>query len=221
MFGLVTDATGRYRFDSLPPGRYLLQFEIKPSLVIAKDNAPQYVWLTVGSTDESVVVGAPKPAVAGVAPTPGPQRLRVGGMVQPSRLISRTDLVYPPELQQLGIDGTVMLRAIISKTGDATVEDSPAPPQPVLLQALLQDRFGLVAHREMRPLPTFELALAREGRLGPRLTRSSFDCAAYARSAHPPPEPGRPPTCGTNIRMGALSGRSISMAQLALASRRF
>ncbi|MBZ5578596.1 MAG: TIGR03435 family protein [Acidobacteriia bacterium] len=98
---------------------------------------------------------------------------------------------------------------------NAKVEDSPAPPQPVLLRALLKDRFGLRDHNETRQLPTFELMLAREGRLGPRLKQSDFDCAAYARSAHAPPEPGRPPTCATNIRMGALTGRSISMAQLA------
>lgn len=116
-----TNAAGRYSFDSLAPGRYLLQFEVpgfKPVLIMAQDNAPQYVWLTVGATSESVVVGAPKPAVTGVAPAPGPQRIRVGGNVQPSRLISRTDPVYPPELQQLGIEGTVMIRAIISKTGE-------------------------------------------------------------------------------------------------------
>ena len=118
-----TDAAGRYKFDSLPPGRYLLQFEVpgfKPSLIMAQDNAPQYVWLTVGSISESVVVGAPKPAVTGVAPAPGPQRIRVGGNVQPSRLISRTEPAYPPELQQLGIQGAVMIRAIISKAGEPT-----------------------------------------------------------------------------------------------------
>jgi TonB family protein len=118
-----TDAAGRYGFDALPPGHYLLQFDVPgftPALVMARDDAPQYVWLTVGSINESVVVGAPKPAVVGVAPAPGPQRIRVGGNVQPSRLISRTEPVYPPELQQLGIEGTVMIRAIISKTGEPT-----------------------------------------------------------------------------------------------------
>jgi TonB family protein len=116
-----TDAAGRYKFDSLAPGRYLLQFDVpgfQPVLIMARDDGPQYVWLTVGSMNESVVVGAPKPAVTGVAPAPGPQRIRVGGNVQPSRLISRTEPVYPPELQQLGIEGTVIIRAIISKTGE-------------------------------------------------------------------------------------------------------
>lgn len=136
-----TDAAGRYKFDSLPPGRYLLQFEapgFKPALVMAQDNAPQYVWLTVGSISESVVVGAPKPAVTGVAPAPGPQRIRVGGNVQPSRLISRTEPAYPPELQQLGIQGAVMIRALISKTGEpANLQVINTGMDPRLAQAAL------------------------------------------------------------------------------------
>jgi protein TonB len=41
----------------------------------------------------------------------------VGGMVTPVKLVRQTRPVYPPELQQLGVEGIVMLRAIISKDG--------------------------------------------------------------------------------------------------------
>lgn len=120
----TTGPTGAYRFDNLPPGRYLLQFNVpgfKPVLLMAGSTSPQYVWLTVGSTQEAIVVSAPKPAVVGVAPQPAaPQRIRVGGNVQPARLISRPATVYPPELQQLGIEGTVVIEAIIGKTGEPT-----------------------------------------------------------------------------------------------------
>lgn len=100
----------------------------------------------------------------------------------------------------------------------AKVEDNPPPSQQRLLQALLRDRFGLVVHRETRQLPTFALMLARsDGKPGPQLTRSNFDCAAYRQGPHPPPELDRTSPCSMRINRGALSGRSISMAQLATA----
>ena len=86
----------------------------------------------------------------------------------------------------------------------------------MLLRALLKDRFKLVVHNEERELPIFALVPARsDGKLGPRLTRSAFDCAAYLAGPHDPPEPGRTPKCATRIGVGALSGAAIPMAQLA------
>jgi protein TonB len=38
-------------------------------------------------------------------------------MVTPLRLLRQTRPVYPPELQQLGLEGTVIMRAVISKNG--------------------------------------------------------------------------------------------------------
>jgi len=98
----------------------------------------------------------------------------------------------------------------------AKVEDSPAPPQQALLRALLKDRFKLAVHNETRELPIFALVLARsDGKLGPQLTKSAFDCAAWRAGPHPPPEPGRTPNCATRIGPGALSGKAIPMTQLA------
>lgn len=98
----------------------------------------------------------------------------------------------------------------------AKVEDSPAPSQQVLLRALLKDRFELAVHNETRELPVFALTVARsDGKLGPGLSKSAFDCAAYFAGPHGPPVPGRTPQCATRIGPGALSGKAISMAQLA------
>jgi uncharacterized protein (TIGR03435 family) len=86
-----------------------------------------------------------------------------------------------------------------------------------LLQTLLKDRFQLAAHNETRELPVFALVQAgRNGKLGPQLTKSAFDCAAYLTGPHDPPQPGRAPACATNIRLGALSGKAIPLAQLAI-----
>jgi uncharacterized protein (TIGR03435 family) len=98
----------------------------------------------------------------------------------------------------------------------AKADGSPAPSQQVLLRALLKDRFKLAVHNETRDLPVFALVVARrDGKLGPQLTKSSFDCAAYLAGPHPPPEPGRTPDCAMRIGLGALYGKAISMATLA------
>jgi uncharacterized protein (TIGR03435 family) len=98
----------------------------------------------------------------------------------------------------------------------AKVEDSPPPSQQALLRVLLKDRFKLVVHNETRELPIFALVLARgDGKLGPQLTKSTFDCAAYLAGPHDPPQPGRAPTCGTNVGPRTLFGKAIPMTQLA------
>lgn len=98
----------------------------------------------------------------------------------------------------------------------AKAENNPAPSQQTLLRALLKDRFKLQAHDETRELPIFSLVVARsDGKLGPQLNKSAFDCAAYLAGPHGPPEPGRTPNCATRIGPGALFGKAISMAQLA------
>lgn len=98
----------------------------------------------------------------------------------------------------------------------AKVEDQPAPTQQVLLQALLKERFKMTAHTETREQPVFALTVAKsDGKLGPKLSQSTFDCAAYFAAPHAPPEPGRTPNCATRIGLGTLFGKAIPMAQLA------
>jgi len=102
----------------------------------------------------------------------------------------------------------------------AKADGPPYPTQQALVRALLEDRFHLAARNEPRDMPIFALVLARreakpEGKLGPQLTGSSFDCAALLAGPHAPPEPGRTPNCATRIGPGTLSGKAISMAQLA------
>jgi protein TonB len=46
-----------------------------------------------------------------------PQRVRVGGNVQASRLISKVQPVYPAIAEQSGVQGTVLLHAVIGMDG--------------------------------------------------------------------------------------------------------
>ncbi len=76
-----------------------------------------------------------------------------------------------------------------------------------MLQHLLEDRFKLVARREMREMPVYTLVRARsDGQLGPQLHRSATDCAALFQGrpdAPPPPRPeGGGPFCGTRANQG-------------------
>ena len=52
----------------------------------------------------------------------------------------------------------------------------------VMLRTLLKERFGLRTHTETRQIPVYALTLMREGRLGPRLQRSRFNCRVYIAS---------------------------------------
>ena len=69
-----------------------------------------------------------------------------------------------------------------------------------MLQPLLVDRFKLKFHREMRDMDVYVMSLANaDGRLGPKLEKSSTNCeelGAQPRSALTPPKPGELPACG-------------------------
>jgi uncharacterized protein (TIGR03435 family) len=61
-----------------------------------------------------------------------------------------------------------------------------------MLRALLEDRFKLRAHKEVRQMPVYAVTVARRGRLGPNLKPSKFDCEAFftqRRAGGAAPEP--------------------------------
>jgi uncharacterized protein (TIGR03435 family) len=88
-----------------------------------------------------------------------------------------------------------------------------------LLQALLEDRFKLVVHRETRQLPLYELTVAKSGlKLKPTIEGS---CTPFSPDSPPQVRTaGAPPFCGF-LRTGAkgldrtMDGIGISMEALA------
>ena len=99
----------------------------------------------------------------------------------------------------------------------------------LMLRAMLADRFKFQAHMETRELPIYSLVLARgDGKLGPKLTRSTTDCAALSAAARgrpggppPMPAPGQPMVCGMRIGPGNISAGGTPLAQVATSLANF
>ena len=112
---------GEYTFASLPAGSYTLEVrqpgfaQFQKSIVLPAA-AQTNITLGIGPVTEQVeVVGnAPHPPAAAATP----RRIRVGGMLQATKLISMIKPAYPPGAEAAGIEGTVLLRAVISIKGD-------------------------------------------------------------------------------------------------------
>ncbi len=119
----MANEVGEYQFANIPSGRYALEFAT-PGFVLFRAEATLVAGaaarvdanLTVGSISEVVTIRGQKSPTATPKAT-APQRIRVGGSVTPARLIQQTKPVYPAELQQLGVQGSVVMAAVISKTG--------------------------------------------------------------------------------------------------------
>jgi TonB family protein len=156
------NGAGEFGFPSIPVGRYTIEARSRgfalgkaEALVEAGRRAEAVVTLPLGQISEALTIRGSKPANGSLAPPPAatpartPQRVLVGGNVQPAKLIKQTRPVYPAELKQQGITGSVILRTVISTTGE------PLNPQvinttvdPGLAQAALD------AVRQWRYQPT-------------------------------------------------------------------
>jgi TonB family protein len=141
----TSDAEGKYSFVGLPAGEYELrvtkpgfaEFRAKISaLDSGRDSPHNDVTLQIGGVNEEIDViadGGPKEGikqgvqggvaggVAGGAASNGSAktiRLRIGGEVQAPKIIEKVQPVYPEKAKAAGIDGTVILHALISKDGN-------------------------------------------------------------------------------------------------------
>jgi TonB family protein len=126
----VSGSVGSYSFSNIPPGVYTLEVRAPGFAVFRQDNLALATGgkleanarLAVGSLNERITVnaqGTPKPRGVGMNVTAGP--IRVGGNVQAPTVIRQLSPTYPGFLQAQGIEGTVLLSALISKQGIPTV----------------------------------------------------------------------------------------------------
>jgi uncharacterized protein (TIGR03435 family) len=79
---------------------------------------------------------------------------------------------------------------------------------PLMVRSLLAERFSLSTHPEVRQLPVFALALARnDRRFGPQLRSASAECTL--------PENAQPQNCWTHLGRGQITAGGITMTRLA------
>jgi len=122
-----TDDTGNFAFRDLPASRYSLEVT-SPGMgrasrlfVLRTEGPGPFIpfILEPGIMTESVVVTAKAPH--GVTPKGaaalGPRRIRVGGNVEAAKLIDNPPPEYPESARAAGIQGVVLIEAVISMQG--------------------------------------------------------------------------------------------------------
>jgi TonB family protein len=117
------DPTGEYAFRRISTGHYQVEARahgFAPMRMVtvsidARKPVRADLPLEVGGTFETATVMGTGP---GSATTPATERIRVGGNVQPAKLVSKVDPVYPPDAEAAGVEGNVTIRAVISTDGN-------------------------------------------------------------------------------------------------------
>lgn len=118
----TTSADGSYRIHGLVPtpayrievhARGFATYEQQVDLTVDKHLD---ITLEVSPIEEMIVVSGSRPSVeAGTFTT---SRHRVGGNVEKAKLIHHVPPVYDKDVQREGVEGTVLLEAVISKQGE-------------------------------------------------------------------------------------------------------
>jgi TonB family protein len=120
----TADPAGEYRFTGIPAGRYAVEIAC-PGFVPNKTETT-VVTGAVARIDANLVVGQVRETVSVVGKRSAPavqaaprtaERIRVGGNVSTVRLLRQPRPDYPADLQAAGVEGTVVMRAVISKDG--------------------------------------------------------------------------------------------------------
>jgi TonB family protein len=136
----TTDATGMFAFHSIPAGRYTLEIRVPGFDIYQQNNVTVAAGtpvavnaaLTIGGITEKLSVIAEGTPRLQAQPAGPPARIRIGGNVQAANLLSKVNPVYPPDLQAQGVEGTVLIDAVISKEGvplSVKVQNSAVNPE--------------------------------------------------------------------------------------------
>ncbi len=121
---IFASEAGEYDFPSLPEGAWRMEvlkrgFALlqKSGVAVGAGAANRLdVTLEIGRVSETleVVAQAPPPSPPS---TGAPRRIRVGGNVQATKLVAMPKPAYPESARQAGVEGTVLMQAVISTGG--------------------------------------------------------------------------------------------------------
>jgi TonB family protein len=135
----TSDAEGKFQFKGLAAADYEVQvlkpgFKacVAPSVILqpGRDLSLDFI-LVLGSVTEEVHVTADGPSRPPDS-NAKPGRIRTGGTVMPPQVVTRVLPIYPPAAKAAGIQGSVILHAIIGIDGRAlsiVVRNSQIDPQ--------------------------------------------------------------------------------------------
>jgi TonB family protein len=119
----LTRPDGTYMLSGVPAGEYLIRvtapgFEMyeKTMSIEAGASAKMDLHLSIGEVEETLFVTSKRPEGAQASSAPS-RPIKVGGAVQQLRLLKKVTPMYPPDAKAEGVEGTILLRAIVSKAG--------------------------------------------------------------------------------------------------------
>lgn len=126
----VSVADGKFGFDHLEAGQYILRVE-KPGFapILRAFNVQQDSTVDRGLTLHSGSDTGSRSTGADTATPAGSRVIRVGGQVAQSNLVEKIQPAYPAAAKSAGIQGAVLLEAVISADGvpdDIRVVSSPS-----------------------------------------------------------------------------------------------
>ena len=165
--------------------------------------------------------------VASVKPTPsgsGPTFIRIlpGGRLEVTNQSLKGMIGFASRKQPFEIVGGPAWADAARYDINAKPESAPKEGElPLMVRALLADRFQLTVHQETREMPIYALVLARkDGKLGPNLVESKEgNCTAPEPGRPPAPRaPGEPPprNCGLmSFGLSRLTAVSVPLADFA------
>jgi TonB family protein len=152
-----TGNDGSYEFTAISPGRYQVEI-IDPGFAHTKTaelelkrsgELRQNITLSLGEVTQTVIVSRHRPAIISAPARPAvPQRIRVGGLVESAKLIYHVRPVYSELAQKEGVEGTVVMRAVIGANGEILALSPSSGPDPSLTEA------AMAAVRQWRYKPT-------------------------------------------------------------------
>ena len=138
----ATSPDGQYNFQNLAPGKYRIEVQApgfaifdKRNVQVAEGEQPRIdAAMRVGVIMESMRVESQGLAARNQAP----RRIRVGGNVQPARLLQQTRPAYPDSAKARGATGVVLLRTVILMDGSTAKLVPSADSDPELAEAAMQ-----------------------------------------------------------------------------------
>jgi TonB family protein len=141
-----TGDDGTFEFPAIPLGRYQVE-ATKPGFAYQKSmelklepfrELHEDIVLEVGAVSEQIEVRGHASTESSAAPQRAPQRIRVGGLVQAAKLVNHVVPVYPASAEKQGIEGTVILRAVIGTSGQMLSLSPYNDADPALTSAAME-----------------------------------------------------------------------------------